>query len=172
MSALPAQAEKCIFCLRNLLFPKLSLIRWTHVLFSSLFSLIKQFGYRPPQKTQLLLYINFRKTLDFTTFSDKTDFITLCTPLSKMQKITFFPSRLTHSFRVKIVVHHSSPTAFRIKMMLSDPTICLSKTLIFTAIWRYFTPRGHDFSCRFKPLILQGRHFAFPNIHYWSDLPN
>ena len=24
-----------------------------------------------------------------------------------------------------------------------------------------FLPRGHDFSCHFKPLILQGRHLAY-----------
>ena len=44
----------------------------------------------------------YRKTLDYTTFSDPTTFIAICTPLSKMPKITFYPLRLTHSFRVKI----------------------------------------------------------------------
>ena len=34
----------------------------------------------------------YRKALDFTAFSAPTTFITLCTPLSKMQKITFFPT--------------------------------------------------------------------------------
>ena len=61
----------------------------------------------------------YRKILDFTTFSAPTTFITLCTPLSKMQKIMIFSPRLTRSFRVKISVRQWEPTAFRVKMMLS-----------------------------------------------------
>lgn len=44
----------------------------------------------------------YRKTLDFTTFSVPTTFITLCPSLSKMQKIIIFVPRPTPSFRVKI----------------------------------------------------------------------
>lgn len=100
------------------------------------------------------------KTLDFPTFSAPNDFITLCPSLSQMQNFTFFSPRLTHSFRVKIGVNQSLSSAFRVKMMLSDFTICLSKTLILGG----FHPRGHDFSCHFKPLILQDRHYRITPI--------
>lgn len=92
----------------------------------------------------------YRKPLDFTTFSAITIFITRCTSLSKMQKISILPLRLTHSFRVKIGVHQQSPTAYRVKTMLSLSMICLSKTL-FSAVSRAV---NNSFSMIF-PVILR-----------------